>query len=143
MPKIEKWWHKDPDSHRLGIGVILHWKPTGWVVDRTLLGSPAEKAGIKPGDVIVSLNEFGLGAREDIRESWMHKESPFRISLMRGGSEQAAQSIEAKTLRELFDEEEKLGGSLVGCYTCYDCYDTSNGYRQCGEGGCSGECASA
>jgi hypothetical protein len=142
MPKMEKWWHKDPDCHRLGIGVILHWKPMGWVVDRTLAGSPAENAGIRQGDIIITMNEFELAGRSDIRESWLHKDSPFSINLMRGSGE-IVQSIEAKTLRELFDEEERLGGTLVGCYTCYDCYDTSNGYRQCGESGCSGECASA
>lgn len=149
MTKAEKWWQNNPDTQRQGIGVVLHWKPTGWAVHRTLEGSPAAKAGIQKGDHIHSINGHELGATDDIKEVflvatkssvnldnglWTHK-------IQRNGNKQI-HLIKPAILRALIEEEERVSeeSSTEYCFSCYECYQETDGWYECGPGGCSGRC---
>src|SRR5690348_11148326 len=56
------WWLTDPASDRKAFGMVLHLRDGRWTVARTLIGSPAEKAGVLVGEKLVAIDEYQLGA---------------------------------------------------------------------------------
>ena len=65
MAKDTAWWRDDPGAQRQGFGMILHLKEGRWVVARTLVGSPADSAGIRVGYALHSIagNEIAHSLR--------------------------------------------------------------------------------
>lgn len=147
MPdKQANWWLHSTDTLRQGIGVVLHWKPTGWVVNRVIANSPAADAGVEAGDQVLSINGYELGAKEDLRE--IERESAIKtaegapqkwqLRLVRSNTGQEIESA-TDTLRNLIEKEssETLHDY---CYSCYECYMETNGWANCGKSGCSNKC---
>jgi len=147
MPNNQaNWWLHSQDTLRQGIGVVLHWKPTGWVVNRVITDSPAASAGIKAGDLIHSINGYELGSKEDLRE--IDRESAIKtasgalekwqLTLKRDNTGHEMESV-TETIRSLI-ERESSETMHDYCYSCYECYMETNGWSDCGKDGCSGRC---
>jgi S1-C subfamily serine protease len=71
----------------------------GWVVKSVIAGSPAEKAGLKAGDLVVAVNGFRLSKDMDKAKykevkAGLKPGATARYTVMRGGSE----SVVAATL---------------------------------------------
>lgn len=149
MTKEEKWWLSSPDSLREGIGVVLHWKPTGWTVHRAIDGSPAARAGIQQGDVVYSINGYELGTKDDIREAFTvsarasaakGSDCQWTYVLVRNGKQQS-EEIKPSVLRSLIEHESTTGNAMHDyCYSCYECYMETSGWANCGHSGCSVRC---
>jgi len=60
--------YSEPEIKRVRLGVRLDHKQQGAFVLKVEPGSPAEKAGIKPGDHIVSLNRHDVGSAFELVE---------------------------------------------------------------------------
>jgi len=84
---------KEQDKPKLGIGV---GKPpegqTGVAVEDVMEGSPAAKANLKAGDVIVAFDSEAVGSLADLRYALSHKQfgDKVRIEVVRGGKKESA-----------------------------------------------------
>jgi Do/DeqQ family serine protease len=61
----------------------------GVIVNAVTEGGPAEKAGVKPSDVIVSINDRSVSSRQELRllVSQLRPDSEAKLKLMRDGKE--------------------------------------------------------
>ncbi len=71
MPKF------NPDLGRLVVGVTLCWN----IVNQVQKGSPADEAGIKPGDTILSVNKQAVYSQEDMSRALASAEEGGEIYL--------------------------------------------------------------
>jgi hypothetical protein len=138
----DPWWEEDPETERQGFGIIFHKKGSDWVVHRTLFGSPAEAAEIKPGDVIFAVGERAIqpsaratkltAAIELLDSNAEHHVAFFR------GQQRLVKVMRPQILRELFATDAARGGSrLATCYSCPSCYPRASGVASC-PGDCPG-----
>jgi hypothetical protein len=59
-PPERGWWLNEPASDRKAFGMVLHRIDGNWKVARTLIGSPAEKAGVAEGEWLMSVDDYPL-----------------------------------------------------------------------------------
>ncbi len=62
-PAAYRAFEHGQNPHFSGIGLNVEFSPRGLLVTRVFPGSPAEKAGIKPGETIVSVNGKSLAGK--------------------------------------------------------------------------------
>ena len=62
-PAAYRAFEHGQNPHFSGIGLNVEFSPRGLLVTRVFPGSPAEKAGIKPGETIVSVNGKPLAGK--------------------------------------------------------------------------------
>ncbi|MEK0444877.1 MAG: hypothetical protein RLZZ399_198 [Verrucomicrobiota bacterium] len=81
-------------------------EPVGALVTRVRKGSPAEKSGIQPGDVIVGVNGQILRSRSELQQSLAGKKvgSRLQLSVVRDGREYAVQTEVAANVDARGDE---------------------------------------
>jgi uncharacterized iron-regulated protein len=91
LPSDFVWYvpYEDLEGKRVRLGVLLSWKDGAAAVRSVEEGSPAGKAGVRPGDVIVSFDGQPIRDMTDIRYLLGRKMGGDRASLVlrRGGSE--------------------------------------------------------
>src|SRR2546423_1001202 len=63
----------------------------GLLVLATVRGGPADKAGIKPGDIVVAMS---------VTEAWTQDGKSSRIDFMRGSQSQSANAVSSKILSQ-------------------------------------------
>jgi len=75
-------------------------KATGGLVAQVIPGSPAEKAGLREGDVVTAIEGHKIGSNTDLREAigLLRVGDPVTIDLMRNGRSQRRRAILANTL---------------------------------------------
>lgn len=83
----------EPESPRISPPEAFPWKPavTGALITRVIDGSPADQAGIRPGDVILAVNGKRLekeNTLDQIIRSY-HPGDRIEITLQRGGRERS------------------------------------------------------
>ncbi|MGH9287856.1 MAG: PDZ domain-containing protein [Acidimicrobiales bacterium] len=144
---VDTWWEADPYAVGGGLGMVLHQKPRRrWLVADVLRGSPAEKAGVQPGDYLVQVDDYALTTPDaDIVEflGLMRAERGVAHRLLlrrRAGTVEAR--VVAKPMRSLLRVASRLGqplgggplGGGGGCSRCRSCAPTVIGWLDCGTG---------
>jgi hypothetical protein len=133
------------DENRLAMGCVIRWKPYGWIVTRTLEGSPAAAVGVTSGDSIKSVNGVDLLQEEEINillRRLFAGEPTSKINLQRG-SEILEVQLEPVPLAQLIEIDWAARGEMSYCFTCRMCFSTTDGWYECGSGGCSDRCSIA
>ena len=120
------WWLKEPGSDRKAFGVVLNFIEGRWRVARILFGSPAEKAGVAPGEHLISVGKYEVGAgKGDIHELHllMHAgaASSHLVTFDSAGGliERSIKKFPLHRILEFdFDNGGSLLGACVGSMTC-------------------------
>lgn len=85
---------KDPDVPTLAnndlppyrLGVMLRIDGEGMIIDRTMEGFPAEKAGLQAGDIVVAVNSEPLGENPaSVIFGYLQKPDPIKMTIKRDG----------------------------------------------------------
>lgn len=133
------WWLNEPASDRKAFGVVLHQKDGNWTVARTLIGSPAEKAGVIAGEQLASVDGYEVGAgRGDMYELqllMLDDPSDSHRVTFRAASGDAHRDIKKLPLRQLLEFDYDNGGALLAsCYGCRTCRPVTIGATNCSSG---------
>jgi carboxyl-terminal processing protease len=99
-PKEYSLWKEDQNGHYSGVGMLVETKNDETVVHAPFLGSPAYRAGIRPGDAIISVDGKSterLPTNEVIDLLKGDRGSSVTIAVRREG---VAQPISFKVVRE-------------------------------------------
>ncbi|HUA24384.1 MAG TPA: trypsin-like peptidase domain-containing protein [Steroidobacteraceae bacterium] len=77
----------------------LH-KATGGLVEQVIPGSPADKAGVRSGDVVTAIAGHHIGSNTDLREAigLLRVGDPVTIDLLRDGRREQRRAVLANTL---------------------------------------------
>ncbi len=132
------WWRNDPDTERQGFGVVLHAKSGGWVVDRTLHGSPADLANVRRGDLVQAISGQPIGeslARTKLTAviELLDSDTDHDVAFRRGG-DLVVVKMRPRVLRQLIEDEMTQGNAdATYCYSCPNCYFRTAGAAQCGD----------
>ncbi|MGQ0613936.1 MAG: PDZ domain-containing protein [Planctomycetaceae bacterium] len=80
-----------PPRARLGIAIEQAFAGPGVKIQEVFEGSPAAKAGVAPGDILVGLDDVVIAAMADLRRALAVKAhgDPFRLEVLRDGVETA------------------------------------------------------
>lgn len=136
-PLERGWWLTDPASDRKAFGVVLHDKDGMWTVARTLIGSPAEKAGVKAGEQLVAIDEYELttGSMFELY-SLITADTSLSYQLrFRGVAGEAKRDIAVAPLRQLLEHDYDNGGAhLLACVGCRTCRPVTIGATDCSSG---------
>src|SRR5262245_29241822 len=105
----ETWWAYDRHTEKPAIGVVLHNIDGHWTVARTLLGSPAERAGIQKGDVFLAIagNSLASALGEAVIEktlSFLSEGAELEVAFIRSQKVTSVKSSFAP-LRQLLEED--------------------------------------
>src|SRR6185312_5356626 len=75
-------------------------KAAGGLVAQVIPGSPAEKAGLRAGDVVTAVDGHGIGSNTDLRNAigLLRVGDPVTIDLVRNGRRERRHAILANTL---------------------------------------------
>jgi uncharacterized iron-regulated protein len=81
--------YEDVKTKKVRLGVIMRTQGETVVIEKVLPGSPAEAAGIKAGDVLVSLDDFPVKEQGDaiIVIGGKKPDETVKVTLRRGGAE--------------------------------------------------------
>ena len=83
-PRLKNRWYKDdPLAIGNGLGVVLHERRRRWVVADVLSRSPAERAGLRKGDVVLCVGDYDLAGGEGAE----------MLRLLRGASARKPQAL--------------------------------------------------
>ena len=139
------WWLKEPGSDRKAFGMVLHQVEEKWKVARTLIGSPAEKAGVTKGEWFMSVDDYNLGAgRGEMYELHLLMRLDTSVShrvTFRTESGDVSRVIQKAALRQLLEIDYDNGGRDY-CYGCHTCTEWTYGESVCRMGGaCFNDCS--
>jgi predicted metalloprotease with PDZ domain len=133
------WWLSEPASNRSAFGIVLHQIDGNWVVARTLIGSPAEKAGLLKGQQLLAVDEYevglGKGDEYELQALMQLDASPsHRLSILTSSGE-TSREIRKRPLRELLEFDFTNGGATLGyCVGCRTCRTLIQGATDCSSG---------
>lgn len=147
-PTSAKWWESDPYADKLAVGVVMHKIDGQWVVARSLMGSPADKAGLVKGDALLAVggNSLFTGIGEAVIDntlSLLDARDEVEVAVLRAQKMHSLR-MPFKPLSELLEQDEQLGGAALGyCKSCRSCRSRVTGVSDCRlEGGsCSIPCS--
>ncbi|WP_029331381.1 S41 family peptidase [Exiguobacterium oxidotolerans] len=102
-----------------GIGATLEQKGEAIVIVAPIKGAPAEKAGIKPGDVIVEIDgKSTKGQKTDqaVKKIRGEKGTEVVLTIQRGGQDPMKITIERDTIpiETVYSETEQVNGKTIG-----------------------------
>ncbi|NVI06333.1 hypothetical protein [Paraburkholderia youngii] len=133
------WWLTDPSSNREAFGMVLHRKGGTWTVARTLIGSPAEKAGIVAGEHFISVDGYEVGGGKgdmlELQRLMALDSSPSHQVTFQGNAGTLTRELTKASLRQLLEYEYDNGGShLDTCVGCRTCRPVTIGATDCSSG---------
>jgi hypothetical protein len=136
------WWLDEPASARLAFGVVLHQIGGAWTVARSLIGSPAETAGLVTGVQVLSIDGYDVGiGKGDPYELQVLLQTDTAKShrvIVRSGTTESTNEIEKRPLRALLEYDYDNGGAtLRACVGCRTCRPLTIGATDC-TSGCPG-----
>ena len=129
----------DPASDRKAFGVVLHQRDGHWRVARTLIGSPAEKAGVLAGEALLSVDGYEVGfGRGDMYELQAlmldDASSSHRVTFLAASGE-VRRDIDKLSLRMLLEFDYDNGGATLStCVGCRTCRPLTIGATDCSSG---------
>lgn len=132
------WWQDEPEADRQALGIIFHRLGDHWTVHRTLLGSPAEVAGVQSGDIVQELSgrpiEASLrGATLSAMIELLDSGADHEVLFLRGQA-RVIKAMRPRVLRDLLELDADRGGATLGyCYSCPNCYPRTSGVSRCSE----------
>lgn len=134
------WYKKDPLAKGKGLGLVLHEKSRQWTVVSVLTESPAERAGVKVGDVLVRVDDYALKGGDNLElvyliRSGMRKER-YELVLDRKKEGEIKVPVAPKPMMRILARHSRLNGGFgVGevCRTCNLCEPAFAGFAECGK----------
>jgi len=131
----DSWWLEDPNAGDRGFGIVFHRNGEQWVVHRPLLGSPAEAAGVQPGDIIHSIDQANLQETESTKLAetiqLLEVTRDHEVVFLRA-QQQVLKVMRPRVLRGLLEADAALGGAAFGyCYSCGPCRSSVKGVKNC------------
>jgi C-terminal processing protease CtpA/Prc len=135
----DRWYEKDPLAKGKGLGLVLHEKSGQWIVVSVLRESPAERAGVRAGDVLVRVDDYALKGGDSLEllcliRSGMRKER-FKLVLDREKEGELKVPIAPRSMMRILGRHGRLNGGFdVGqvCRTCNLCLPAIGGFAECG-----------
>jgi len=96
----------DPDLGRRLIGVLLGWN----IVNNVLESSPADKAGISPGDTILGINGQAVYSKEGMSDilNAVEKGQEIQLTLLRG-----EEAVMVSVVKEFDFAQQSMGAELL------------------------------
>jgi PDZ domain len=133
------WWLNEPASDRKAFGMVLHLIEGDWRVARTLVGSPAEKAGVAAGERLASVDGYevgeGRGDMYELQQLMILDSSGSNLLTFRSRSGDINRNIEKLPLRQLLEFDYDNGGAhLAACVGCRTCRPLTIGATDCSSG---------
>lgn len=133
------WWLLEPASNRKAFGIVLHLIDGSWQVARTLIGSPAERAGLVAGDTLLAVDEYeigpGRGDPYELSQLMIADRSNEHLLTYMTSSGQVAKTVEKQSLHDLLEIDFDRGGSILGyCVGCRTCRPLTIGATDCSSG---------
>ncbi|MEO5580993.1 MAG: PDZ domain-containing protein [Gemmatimonadaceae bacterium] len=135
----DRWYEKNPLAKGKGLGLVLHEKSGRWTVVSVLRESPAERAGVRTGDVLVRVEDYALKGGDSLElvcliRSGMQKER-FEVVLDRKQEGEVSVPITPKSMMRILARHGRLNGGFgIGqvCRTCNLCLPAFAGFAECG-----------
>ena len=112
----DRWYEKDPLAKGKGLGLVLHEKSGRWTVVSVLRESPAERAGVRTGDVLVRVEDYALKGGDSLElvcliRSGMQKER-FEVVLDRKQEGEVRVPIAPKSMMRILARHGRLNGGF-------------------------------
>lgn len=139
-PRLTRRWYKDdPMAVGNGLGVVLHERRRRWVVADVLSQSPAEKAALRPGDVVLSVGDYDLEGGDGAELLRLLRTARARkrhaITLQRKGEGLVTVQVTPVSMLRILDTHRRLNGGFGDvsmCRTCKLCLPSIGGFAECG-----------
>jgi len=133
------WWVNEPASNRKALGIVLHHIGGNWTVARTLIGSPAAKAGVTVGEHFLAVDGYDVGASGTEMyefQTLMHMDTSgtHRVTF-RSSTGHIDREIGKVHLHQLLEFDYDNGGAALStCVGCRTCRPVTIGATDCSSG---------
>ena len=135
----DRWYQKDPLAKGKGLGLVLHERKGQWTVVSVLRGSPAERSGVRAGDVLVRVADYALKGGDSLElvsliRTGMLKEK-FKLVLDRNNEGEVKVPIAPISMMRILGRHGRLNGGFdvsQVCRTCNLCLPSIGGFAECG-----------
>ena len=135
----DRWYAKDPLAKGNGLGLVLHEKSGQWTVVTVLRDSPAERAGVRVGDVLVRVDDYALMGGDSLEllyliRSGIRKER-FELLLDRKGEGEVKVPVAPTSMMRIMNRHSRLNGGFGfgdSCRSCKLCEPVFGGFAECG-----------
>ena len=135
----DRWYEKDPLAKGKGLGIVLHEKNGQWTVVSVLKKSPAERAGVKAGDVLLRVDDYALKGCDSLELLYLirsrKRKERFELVLDRNKEGEVNVPIAPRSMMRILGRHGRLNGGFdVGqvCRTCNLCLPAMGGFAECG-----------
>jgi hypothetical protein len=136
----DRWYEKDPLAKGKGLGLVLHEKSGQWIVVSVLTESPAERAGVRVGDVLVRVDDYPLKGGDSLELMYLVRsgirKARFELVLDRKKEGEVKVPISPKSMMRIMARHGRLNGGFgVGevCRSCNLCLPAFGGFAECGK----------
>jgi len=134
-----RWYAKDPLAKGNGLGLVLHEKSGKWKVVAVLRESPAERAGVRAGDVLVRVDNYALKGGDSLELLYLIRsgirKQRFELVLDRKKEGELAVPVAPKSMMRIMATHGRLNGGFgFGdvCRSCKLCLPVFGGFAVCG-----------
>ena len=135
----DRWYAKDPLAKGNGLGLVLHEKSGQWTVVTVLRDSPAERAGVRVGDVLVQVHDYALKGGDSLELLYLIRsgirKKRFKLGLNRKGEGDVTVPVAPRSMMRIMGRHGRLnGGFSLGdsCRSCNLCLPVFGGFAECG-----------
>ena len=135
----DRWYAKDPLAKGNGLGLVLHEKSGQWTVVTVLRESPAERAGVRVGDILVQVDDYALKGGDSLEllyliRSGIRKER-FELVLDRSDEGEVKVPVAPRSMMRIMARHGRLNGGFGfgdTCRSCNLCLPVFGGFAECG-----------
>jgi len=135
----DRWYENDPLAKGKGLGLVLHEKSGQWKVVTVLRGSPAERAGVSVGDVVVQVDDYALKGGDSLELLYLIRsgiqKGRFELVVDRNNEGEVKIPVDPKSMMRIMSTHRRLNGGFgIGdfCRTCKLCEPAFGGFAECG-----------
>jgi hypothetical protein len=135
----DRWYAKDPLAKGNGLGLVLHEKTGQWTVVTVLRESPAERAGVKVGDVLVRVDDYALKGGDSLELLYLIRSGirneRYELVLDRKGEGELKVPIAPKSMMRIMNRHGRVNGGFGfgdKCRSCKLCEPVFGGFAECG-----------
>lgn len=135
----DRWYAKDPLAKGNGLGIVLHEKSGQWTVVTVLRESPAERAGVRVGDVLLRVDDYAMKDGDSLEllyliRSGIRKER-FELLLERKTEGEVRVPVAPRSMMRIMARHSRLNGGFGfgdSCRSCKLCEPVFGGFAECG-----------